>query len=296
MIVGEALLSLAQRTACSDLAIVGTAKNAGKTVTARAIMQAAQLRGAAIGVTSIGRDGEAVDSTDAVRKPRLGLRRGAIVATALGALTASPAFELLDVTSRLTAAGKLAVVRLRTDAFVELVGPPTASGVRYALDRMRDYGATITILDGALDRVAALAGGREAIVVAVGASGVRTFGEALDEIAALVAKLSLRTCDPDKTAIRVDGALTAARATQLIAEYGESPLIVRDPTRLALTGKALLGLLDQIDVRVEQPLRVIAVSIASIGRDHSFAPREFLHGVARVTKLPTFDVYAGAAA
>ena len=296
MMVGEALLALAERAACVDLAVVGTAKNAGKTVTAKAIMQAAQLRGDVIGVTSIGRDGEAVDSSDNGRKPRLYLQRGALLATALGVFSPSPALEFLDITDRVTAAGTLAIARLRTDGFVELVGPPTAAGIRDALRRLHRCGATRTILDGALDRVAALAGGSEAVVVAVGASGVSTLGEALDDIAALVAKLSLPPPDPDRVAVRLDGALTAARAMEIARDHRDAVVVVRDPTQVALSGKALLGLFDRLDVRVERPLRVIAVSIASIGRDRTFAPREFLHGVARRTQLPTFDVYAGAAA
>ncbi|MBV9973709.1 MAG: hypothetical protein JO135_10290, partial [Candidatus Eremiobacteraeota bacterium] len=45
-----------------------------------------------------------------------------------------------------------------------------------------------------------------------------------------------------------------------------------------------------------QPLQVVAVTVASIGRDRYFEPRRFAQAVAERTKLPTFDAYTAAQA
>jgi hypothetical protein len=69
---------------------------------------------------------------------------------------------------------------------------------------------------------------------------------------------------------------------------------VRDPTQIALSGKATAHAFAHLAIRCERPLRVVAATVASIGRDHSFEPKGFADAVARATGLPTFDVYAGA--
>jgi hypothetical protein len=71
---------------------------------------------------------------------------------------------------------------------------------------------------------------------------------------------------------------------------------VRDPTQIALSGRAGLRALDQLTIRCRRPLRVVAATIASIGPQRSFEPVAFAAAVAKATALPTFDVYAARAA
>ena len=134
--VGDSILRLAQETGAPSLVVVGTGKNVGKTVAMRAIYRAAVARGIAPGLTSIGRDGEAIDVGDALSKPRLFLRAGTALATARDVLPESPASEILELSSLNTAAGRLVYARVRSDAYYELVGPPTASGLRDAIDTL----------------------------------------------------------------------------------------------------------------------------------------------------------------
>ena len=64
------------------LALVGLAKNSGKTVTLTALLRELETEGRLIGVTSVGRDGEERDVIDArIEKPRVRLRAGSLVAT-----------------------------------------------------------------------------------------------------------------------------------------------------------------------------------------------------------------------
>ncbi|HEY8321483.1 MAG TPA: hypothetical protein VIG46_06845 [Candidatus Baltobacteraceae bacterium] len=294
MNAGAGLLDLALRDGAAAIAVVGTGKNAGKTVTTRALLEA--LRGRCVGLTSIGRDGEAVDIGDASSKPRLRLEPGTIVATARAVLPVSPASEILDTSDLMTAAGPLLYARVRMAAQYELLGAPTASGVRASLDRMRALGAEVTLLDGAVDRVAALAGGDEAIVVATGAATAATVEEAVDDVRALVARLALPVVDEREPALRIDGALTATMVAAFAARGETRQIVVGDPTRIALAGRAFDGAMRRLTLRCERPLRVVAVTVASIGTDRYFEPAGFARAVAAATGLPTFDVYAGARA
>ncbi|MBV8149558.1 MAG: hypothetical protein JO092_10735 [Candidatus Eremiobacteraeota bacterium] len=272
--------------------IVGTGKNVGKTVTMRAMYEAAYGAGLRVGLASVGRDGEAMDAGDSQPKPRLFLRPQTLVATAREVVPASPASEIVALGDLHTAAGGLIFVRVRTATHYELVGPPTASGMRQTVERLCAQ-TDIAFVDGAIDRVAALAGGSDAIVVACGASAAPTMQEAVNGVSALVARLRIAPYDPAREWFAIEGALTASTAAALLARREQRQVVVRDPTQIALTGKAAARVFATLDIRCERALHVVATTVASIGRDRSFEPLTFLRAVAAATNLPTFDVYAG---
>lgn len=293
MRTGETLLELARGGGARSLFVVGTGKNVGKTVAMRAIAAAAAARGLTVGLTSTGRDGEAIDAADSQAKPRLFLQPQCIVATARNLLPPHPASEILDVTAWPSASGRICFARVRRPGYFEIAGPPTASSIRECVERLFAYGCDQAIVDGAQDRVAALAGGRDAVIVATGAAASRTMEEAVDDARALVLRLSVPAFDPHKPMLKIEGALTAARAAQFASAREQRQIVVRDPTQIAMHGKALLGMRGRLDVRCERPLRVVAATIASMAPDRYFEPRAFADAVAKATGLPTFDVYAG---
>ncbi|HLX25367.1 MAG TPA: hypothetical protein VKR05_00125, partial [Candidatus Cybelea sp.] len=135
-----------------------------------------------------------------------------------------------------------------------------------------------------------------AIIVACGAAAAKTMAEAVNEIAALVARLHVPKYDPAEPAIYLEGALTAASAAGFIAARERRQIVVTDPTQIALTGNAGSRALAQLRIRCRRPLRVIAATIASLAEERSFEPRAFARAVADATGLPTFDVYASARA
>jgi hypothetical protein len=292
MHVGHALFEIARATGAPSLFVVGTGKNVGKTVAMRAIYNAATEFGVRPALTSIGRDGEAIDVGDAQAKPRLFLRPGTVVATARDVLPPSPASEVLEVSRTQTAAGALVFVRVKQPAYYELVGPPTASGVREAVRTMLQH-AEYAIVDGAIDRIAALAGGDDAVIVACGAAAAPTMEEAVEDVGALVRRLSVPLYDGRGECVRLDGALTSSVAARLIAARETRTIVVRDPTQIALTGRSATHALSRLTIRCERTLRVVAVTVASMGRDRVFEPRAFAQAVASATGLPAFDVYAG---
>ncbi len=293
MRIGDSLLDLARSGGARSLFVVGTGKNVGKTVAMRAIAQAAARRNLTVGLTSTGRDGEAIDVADALAKPRLFLLPGTVVATARNLVPVHPASEMLELTDWPSAAGRVLFARVKRGGFYELAGPPTASGVRDCVNRFFGFGCDQAIVDGALDRVAALAGGGDSVIVSAGAAAARTMEEAVADIRALTLRLCIPAVDPAKPSLYIEGALTPGRAAQLLAARETRQIVVRDPTQIALGGKAMMGAAERLDLRCERPLRVIAATIASIGRDRYFEPRAFANEVARATGLPTFDVYAG---
>ncbi|MGA7357180.1 MAG: DUF1611 domain-containing protein [Candidatus Cybelea sp.] len=291
MRVGLELLELARSQRARSIFVVGTGRDVGKTTTLRAIYAAACERKLRAGVASIGREGDTLRN-DLQRKPRLWLQPQTLFVTARGALPRTPASEVLAISSLQSPAGTLLYARVASSAFYELVGPPTASGVREVVDQLALHSEIVTI-DGAVDRIAALAGTDGAIVVAGGAATANTMPEAVDEIAALVARLRTPAFDPQAPAIHIDGALLAGRVAALIADGETRQIVVRDPTQIGLSGRPALAALARLRIRCLRPLRVIATTVASIGPNRAFEPRAFAGAVAAATGLPAFDVFTG---
>jgi hypothetical protein len=289
--VGASILERWDQSGSRSLFVVGTGKNVGKTVAMRAIYRALVERGVPCGLASIGRDGEAIDIGDAGEKPRLWLEPGTVIATAVAALPPSPSSEILDLPMSATAVGPLSFARVRQAGHYELIGPPSASALRMAVNRLLEWTPRV-LVDGAIDRIAALAGGEDAIVVACGAAAAATMSEAVDGIRALVLRLQTPGVEPEEERVEIDGALTASRVAQLVRERESRAIVVRDPTQVALTGRAAIAAFERLRIRCRRPLRVIAATVNSAGRDWSFEPRAFAEAVARATELPTFDVYA----
>jgi hypothetical protein len=289
--VGASILERWEASGARSLFVVGTGKNVGKTVTMRAIYRALIARGTRVGLASIGRDGEAIDIGDGGEKPRLWLEPGTVIATARAVLPASPACEVIDLPPFVTAVGALAYARVRHSAYHELIGPPTASAVRSVVEALLGIVPRV-LVDGAIDRIAALAGGDDAIVIACGAAAAPTMHEAIGSMRALAMRLRTPACDPSEERIAIDGALTASRIAELMRAKESRAIVVRDPTQIAVSGRAAIAAFERLRIRCERPLRVIAATVNSFARDRAFEPRAFARAVAEATGLPVFDVYA----
>jgi hypothetical protein len=296
MDVGMALVERARAIGRSGIAVVGTAKNVGKTTTTAEVYAALHRADTAVGITSIGRDGEGVDILEATAKHRLFLHAGTLIATARTLLRKHPAVEIVEHTKEQSALGSILLVRIRTPDFYEIAGPPGADALHRVVRLLRSHGASFVLLDGAVDRIAALRGGEEAIITATGAAGTGTFARIVEEVAGLVAKLSLPLVDLERPFMRITGALHAGEAS-LLAHAGERrQILLHDPTRLTFGGGLFLTLAGHLDFRCEHTLHPVAVTVSSMSSRRSFDPQDFLRAVAEATALPTYDVCARAAA
>ena len=151
-------MTLGQLTASARrLALVGLAKNTGKTVALAALLRELEQARRTVGVTSVGRDGEEHDVIDArISKPRIELAAGSLVATTDSLLRASgiPS-ELLAQTGVRTPLGEVLIARLRGPGAIEVAGPSAAAEIRRVSDAMLGFGAEQVLIDGAIDRRAA---------------------------------------------------------------------------------------------------------------------------------------------
>ncbi|MDO5713980.1 MAG: hypothetical protein Q4Q07_06060 [Tissierellia bacterium] len=135
------------------LSIIGMSKNSGKTVALNEILSQADLKEVSIGVTSIGRDGEQIDIVTETEKPKIYLTAGSLVATTTKLLELSEVVvEIIKLTDFETPLGNVIVGRVKYDGYVQISGPQTLKETKVLVDMMRDLGAQIVIVDGAIDR------------------------------------------------------------------------------------------------------------------------------------------------
>jgi hypothetical protein len=149
---------LRELTASAErLALVGLAKNTGKTEALAALLRELDAAGTRVGVTSVGRDGESHDVIDSrIDKPAVRLAAQSLLASTDSLLSSSGVpFEVLERTDIRTPLGRVLIVRLKGAGAVEVAGPSGAEQVREVSDAMLAHGAEQVLIDGAIDRRAA---------------------------------------------------------------------------------------------------------------------------------------------
>jgi hypothetical protein len=231
------------------LALVGLAKNTGKTETLAALLRELEREGRRVGVTSVGRDGEDHDVIDSrIEKPRVRLPAGSIVATTDTLLRASAIpHELLEQTGVRTPLGRVLIARLQGAGTIEVAGPSAAADVRAASDAMLAHGAEQVLIDGAVDRRAASSPEvADGLVMATGAVLDRDVSEVVLQTVDAVELVRLPSVDDASEAGRRVRAHAAAAGGESVL-VGEDHEPVTLPPRFVLTSEAeqIAELLDE---------------------------------------------------
>ncbi len=155
-----------------SLSIVGLEKNTGKTVCLNYILRRLNEMGTHVGVTSIGVDGEQVDSVFATAKPEIVLYEGTYFITSeQHYLKRQLVSRLESVDSRRTALGPLVTAQVLIRGKALLSGAATTGILRTQIEQLESMGVGLTIVDGALSRLSlASPTVTDAMILATGAA------------------------------------------------------------------------------------------------------------------------------
>ena len=152
------LLGKVLERGCKSVAVVGMAKNTGKTVTLNCLVREATLTGVRLGLTSCGRDGETQDLLWHNPKPTIWAPRGTLLGTARGVLPlASAKLQVIRETQYSSALGAICLVEVLAEGFVQLAGPSFAKHLAAVVRDLSRLGADLVLVDGAFDRLASAA-------------------------------------------------------------------------------------------------------------------------------------------
>ena len=156
----------------NSLSIVGLEKNTGKTVCLNYILKRLNELGTHVGVTSIGVDGEQIDSVFATAKPEVVLYEGTHFITSEQHYMKRQTVSVLEyVDSHRTALGPLVTARVLVRGKALLSGAATTGILRTQIEQIGSMGVDLTIVDGALSRLSlASPTVTEAMILATGAA------------------------------------------------------------------------------------------------------------------------------
>ena len=137
-----------------SLSIVGLEKNTGKTVCLNYILHRMNQLGIHVGVTSIGVDGEQVDSVFATAKPEITLYRGThFITSEKHYLIRQAVSRLVAVDDQRTSLGPLVTAEVLIQGKVLLSGAATTAVLKRQIQNLDSMGVDISIVDGALSRL-----------------------------------------------------------------------------------------------------------------------------------------------
>lgn len=269
------------------LALVGLAKNTGKTETLATLLAEHAAAGVVVGVTSIGRDGEERDVIDArIEKPRVHLREGSLVASTGDLLNASGvAHERLERTGVRTPLGEVVLARTSEAGAIEIAGPSAAADVQAVCASMEAAGAEQVLIDGAIDRRAASSPAvADGLVIATGAVLARELDAVAEATAQAVDVIRLPRFRPDRDgagsgagdgAAGEDGTVTVERELVLGGEPAQVAALLRAHAHahtLRVEGALGEGFLDGLlAARRERAGRELRIVVADPTR--AFLPR-----------------------
>lgn len=225
------------------IAIVGMAKNAGKTTTLNFLIEEAMDENIAIGVTSTGRDGENIDLVSGTEKPRIYLDEGTIVSVPVQLYELSDAgLEILRMTVYSTALGQIMLCRVAESGYVQISGPVNTADHKKMCEEMLALGAELILIDGAVDRKSIAAPETaDGIILATGAVLSRSLKKIVEETCHLVNLYSLPLLEQG----RIREVIQKKREEEKIKIIKKDEVLeLKLPTGL-LAGKVIDSLIDE---------------------------------------------------
>jgi hypothetical protein len=216
------------------LAVVGVAKNCGKTTTLNAISAWAGERGRTVGLASVGIDGETADVLLGTSKPPVWIKPEQWVVSAADALHSSTAqLEYVQDLGIETPLGKIVLARALSEGEVILAGLRHKGDLVAAADAMESHGVNLVMIDGAYGRVvAAHSDITDGVILSTGAVISPIAQRVAEKTSALIQRLSFPKIDAGWQVALMEEAIAEERTLFGGENVGSTQL----PARSALVG------------------------------------------------------------
>lgn len=181
------------------LALIGVAKNCGKTTTLNFLLASGACAGRTVGLVSVGIDGEVADLLLGTRKPPIWAREGDWVVTARDALLKSSArVEYVASMGFSTPLGEVICARVIEAGTVVLAGLRHREDLRQAIAMLEAHAVDLVIVDGAYGRtIGASSGIADGVIISTGAVLSDKIEVICARTAALIARLGLESIELD---------------------------------------------------------------------------------------------------
>lgn len=221
------------------VSVIGMSKNAGKTVALNELLCEAAGKNMAVGLTSIGRDGEKQDIVTCTEKPLIYVMEGTYIATAESLFNCSEAkLEILEITDYSTSIGRIIIAKAISSGYVQIAGPCSNRDIRSVAEKMLDYGAELSIVDGALDRVSSASPSiTEATILATGAVLSRDMNKVVEQTAHRVDLFHLDEERDERIKLIAKTAFDEKKVTLIDEDFASKTL----PVKTSLNAGKIIG-------------------------------------------------------
>lgn len=192
----------------NSLAVVGLAKNVGKTVTLNWLIDNLYSE-RKLAVTSIGLDGEGLDQVTKTEKPEITLYENMLFTTAEGQYRGRQLCSEIMSIGEMTACGRLVTAKVRNKGKVIITGPATTAGISRLLEEYKARGVELALVDGALSRMSLASPAiTEGLVLATGAAVAVSMNELVQKTRYVCQLIELPVLDcKDESSIMVQSGL-----------------------------------------------------------------------------------------
>lgn len=232
------------------LAIVGLAKNVGKTTTLNWVIEEGHGLAFKLGLLSIGVDGEGQDVWDFHQKPAIEIKEGMWAASAKAALQDSTArFRIIEELKPSSPLGPVYLVECIRAGQIKLAGTQMIKDIHNAIDRFTAHGVTLSLIDGAYDRLAsAQEEVAQGFILCTGAALDPNIEKALKKTEEYLLRWQLPKWDEHLASEASPASKAINDRTQKVAYHQNGKWIVLEgPTLLALIDPLRLVVADGID-------------------------------------------------
>lgn len=275
------------------IAIIGTAKNAGKTTALNALLT--DTKHQKIAITSIGLDGEKIDQLTNLEKPSIHAYKDMIIATAKDTLSVitSP-YELLEELPINTPLGKITLIKLQKDGDVLIAGPSSLDDLKTLKNKLSTYNLDHLFIDGALFRKSSAASHlSDAIILSTGAALHQNMQKVIHETKSLINTMHL----PNKDIKLIDETHLLLKNQEIIQDKGDflanpSTLLSQAEFALELRIKGAITnrLIGQLIASKQNipPLEIIINDFTMINADLELFQKLYLlgHTVKTIKQVP----------
>lgn len=245
-----------------SLSIVGLEKNTGKTECLNYILKRLPLESRKICVTSIGLDGENTDQVTSTVKPEIILKEGMYFSTSeMHYKNRKLLSDLIDISDEETSLGKVLTARVVLGGKIIISGPSSTSSLKRWMERMKQFGIDLSIIDGAFSRKSSASPSIcDAMILSTGAAYSVNMNTLLYDTAFVVKMIMLPVfkgtdgrkeiiissisgapvqLNGEKTVLRIKGALTDGflRRIANTDQANNIEIVVNDFTRIFITSQ-----------------------------------------------------------
>jgi len=232
------LTDLIYRQSCKVVAVIGIAKNTGKTTTLNAIIRAATAEQRRLGITSAGRDGEQIDLVTGLEKPLIWVPEKTLFVTAEEALVRCCKHQVLRKLPLSTAMGDLILCKTLIAGEIEVAGADTRRNNKVAVCALQEGGADLVLIDGSTGRIFSSAPSlAQGTILATGAAFSSGLERVVQQTAHLISLLSLPSPQP---AISARAIPIIKRKQRAILRKDGKEVIIDSPTLLMRSDEVAL--------------------------------------------------------